>query len=254
MQEFCRSLDALKRQISSKSIFRYSVVIFSFVFFLCCIGENAIAKTSSDELIEVLLKINVELENIEKIPPNFSEEVSEDGVVTGKIDFDNRAQYIANNKGRYFNLISEISSLVENKKFTVWYDDLLFLRAYFMCIIANLNKSQESLDHAIQYVEEYLNLGEMCEIEERTKEIFRSSVWKNLEPYYSSLGTEKNKLNQFFYLCQASLFEQTDSLSEKAIISYENVLKIDSNNIWGQQAMMRIKALESLARRSNTHN
>ena len=216
-----------------------TMLIILIVIFVSC----SLKREPPSNFKNMVFKVKKELNAIEKIPLDNVYKSTGNGSVQGTLSFKKRAEYIADNKLKYNNIIDAFESIDNSLKQTKWYDDALFIRANFMLTLSTLKIDHHYIDLAIRYMTTYLELNDDCKIETWTKSEMEELLWGKLSSFFSNKVSEKQNINQFFYLVRASLYENNLGDLQRALEDYNSAFDINPESLWGQQAQQKIKNL-----------
>jgi hypothetical protein len=107
-----------------------------------------------------------------------------------------------------------------------------------------LTNSQNILDNSLSSISKFHKLGNEYDIESWTKNELRDVLWSDLKSFFSKNISQKQNLDQFFYIAKASLLKNKKNKPNEAIDNYKKAKKISSDSIWGLQAQQEIQRLK----------
>lgn len=191
----------------------------------------------------IVSKFAEETEKIEAIPVEENTQKTNGEVYKNLISLKKRAEYFFDNKNTWNKLFADFEQVKSNLKTTDWYDDVLFCMALWYLKASNISDKRLFADNAMSSISDFIGINN-TNIEEWTKEELKSIFWNNFATYFSETVSEKENIDQFFYIARASLWENKKNNPEKAIEDYNKALNINPNSLWGKQAQNQIKFLQ----------
>jgi tetratricopeptide (TPR) repeat protein len=193
-----------------------------------------------------VLKLKTEMEELDKIP--FEERPitnhKQNGIHTGILDYRKRAEYLANNKKAWDEILSLFNEAIKIRKLRYWMDDALFCRALAYLTVASVDKSIVPEDDVLASITEFIEFNQHSNIEKWTKRQLTAVFWDKMDKLFSDSLSEKKNLNAFFHIGKGSLLQHKQGNARRALEEYEKALMLDPHGFFGQQARGQIELLK----------
>ena len=229
----------------------YLVITLLIVISGFLVGCNS--SSTPKDISDVVIRFKKETQKIEAIPLEKKNIESGDGKYTATLNFKKRATFFSKNKKEWNVLFEELEKVKNSYIGTNWHDDVLFCLALGYLRASNLNQSDYYINAALGAIMEFTGLSDETELEEWTKNELNDLIWQKLSSHFENSISEKNNLNQFFYLAKASILENKKNNIEAAINYYKKALEINADGIWGVQAKTQIQHLNQKLKIQNSN-
>lgn len=217
------------------------VVLLTVILFFSSCSDNQIPK----EFKKAISNLFIELDKIKKIPTEEKIIVSTDKTFESIIDIGNQVKYYKENKIKIERTFIELERIQGKLRNTKYQDDILFCLSIGYLQLAFLDESKKTGESALRCASSFIELGEDTKIESWTKKKMRNTIWDNLSIGFAVDISEKNNLNQFFFISKASIWQHQRQNVKKTLENYQKALQINPDNLWGKQAKMYIDLLSN---------
>lgn len=206
-----------------------------------CSGSSVPKKPEKYE--KIIIRFVNEMEKLEAISAEEKGQKINGEVYKGMICLERRSEFFSNNKDVWEKLFADLEQMKNNLKTTDWHDDILFCLAIGYLKVSGLSETEKFTDNAISSISEFISINDNAIVEEWTKKKLKTVFWNSFATYFSETVSEKENINQFFYIARASLWENKKNKPERAIEDYNKALNINPYSLWGKQAQNQIKFL-----------